>query len=92
MAALCAGLLCGCAPGIVPARDMDMGADPLAGVAIDPDTGVRDTVESLCSKEEIRQAAAALVEASGTGRRTCTSSAGRSWRRYHWTLPPAGQC
>lgn len=63
MAALCAGLLCGCAPGIVPARDMDMGADPLAGVAIDPDTGVRDTVESLCSKEEIRQAAAALVEA-----------------------------
>lgn len=60
---LCTGLLCGCAPGVVPVRSTRVGAAPLAGVAIDPDTGVRKVVVNPCSDEETAQAAAALLEA-----------------------------
>lgn len=56
-------LLSGCAPSVVPPRNVDVQADPLAGAVIDPDSGYRRAAGTTCSEEEVAHAAAALVAA-----------------------------
>lgn len=46
-------LLSGCAPSVVPPRNVDVQADPLAGAVIDPDSGYRRAAGTTCSEEEV---------------------------------------